>query len=377
MHECNIKRKKGKVSFFMPTLERGGAEGVIVQVANQLSRLGYNVDIVVCNEHGSLMSEIDDLVGVKPLGVPRVAFSPISLASYILRDNPDTIVSTLVHCNVVSSWVAKYVASDTAVVLREANTISKTKESAQTLSEWTVNALVPSAYASADSIIAVSESAASDLTKCLSVEEDRIHTVYNPVNIGRIEEKSDRTADHKWLCKDDVEVLISVGRLSKQKDYKTLLDAFRKMRNRSNVKLLVLGEGPQRGKLESYARSIGVGDNVDFYGFVENPYPYMKHSDVFVLSSAWEGMPNAMIEAFVLGLPIVATDCPSGPSEILENGRWGNLAEVGDSDELCSCIDQALDIEDDDEKRRQERPIHRFDVRSVAKEYESVISNLI
>jgi len=144
--------------------------------------------------------------------------------------------------------------------------------------------------------------------------------------------------NHPWFAPGEPPVILSVGRLTKQKDYPTLIRAFALVHRERPARLMILGEGEERPKLEALIQELSLDDDVSLPGFVDNPYAYMARSAVFVLSSAWEGLPTVLIEAMAVGTPVVATDCPSGPAEILEGGKWGKLVPVGDVEALAEAI---------------------------------------
>jgi len=181
-------------------------------------------------------------------------------------------------------------------------------------------------YGHADGVVAVSEGVAKDLARKLNLPDKSITTIYNPVVS---QEMIDRGSDElRWDFHEPV--IISVGRLTEAKDYPTLLKAFAHFRKQRKSTLVILGEGELREDLEALAKSLGVWQDVHMPGFVDNPYSWMKKADLFAMSSKWEGLPTVLIEALALGVPIVSTDCPSGPREILEQGRWGRLVPIGD-----------------------------------------------
>jgi glycosyltransferase involved in cell wall biosynthesis len=171
----------------------------------------------------------------------------------------------------------------------------------------------------------------------------RIHVIYNPVITADFRRKSRQAVDHEWFQKQSVPVIVGVGSLCPQKDFQTLIEAFYELRKRRPVRLLIMGEGEDRTALENQIVRLGLTKDVQLPGFVDNPYPYMARASVFVLSSRWEGLPGALIEALYLGVPLVATDCKSGPEEVLENGKLGKLVSVGEPTELALAIENCLD----------------------------------
>jgi len=198
-------------------------------------------------------------------------------------------------------------------------------------------------YPAADGIIAVSAKIARELTQEMSVPKEKIRVVPNPVNLRRIAALADTAIDDPWFRRGQPPVLVAAGRLHRQKDYPTLLHAFALLRREREVRLLILGDGEERPRLQTLIDELGITGAVRLPGFQANPYTYMARAAVFVLASAWEGLPTVLIEALACGCPIVSTDCPDGPAEILENGKHGMLVPVGDPDALARAITQKLD----------------------------------
>jgi glycosyltransferase involved in cell wall biosynthesis len=203
--------------------------------------------------------------------------------------------------------------------------------------------LVPLLYPRASQIIAVSDGVADDLSRFSGVERNRIDVVQNPVVTPELAALADEPVDHPWFSPGEPPVILGVGRLSDQKDFATLLRAFALVRAKRPARLVILGEGGYRAELEQLVTQLGIGADVDLPGFAGNPFSYMSKASLFVLSSKFEGLPGALIEAMACGTPVVATDCPSGPREILEDGSLGGLVPVGDPESLAAAIGHALD----------------------------------
>jgi len=197
-------------------------------------------------------------------------------------------------------------------------------------------------YPWADGIVAVSQGAADDLARTAGIPADRIQVVHNPIVTPELGELAAAPLEHPWFEPGEPPVVLAVGRLAPQKDFATLIRAFELARQERPARLLILGEGPERPGLEALAADLDLGGSFDLPGRILNPYPYMVRAGAFVLSSRWEGLPSVLIEALFCGVPIVATDCPSGPMEILEGGKYGLLVPVGDVGALAEGIVSAL-----------------------------------
>ena len=193
-------------------------------------------------------------------------------------------------------------------------------------------------YPRADEIVAVSAGVADDLARVARIPRSRITVIHNPIVTDELLADARAPVDHPWFADGGPPVVLAAGRLTEQKDYPTLLRAFRHARRARELRLVILGEGEERPRLEALARELDVSGDVDFAGFVANPYAFMARASLFVLSSAWEGFGNVVVEAMACGTPVVSTDCPSGPGEILEGGRYGRLVAVGDDEELAAAM---------------------------------------
>ena len=202
--------------------------------------------------------------------------------------------------------------------------------------------LIKRFYPWADGIVAVSRGAADDLVRAAGLAPDRIEVVHNPIVTPELREMAAAPLDHPWFRPGQAPVVLSVGRFSPQKDFGTLIRAFSRVLRECRARLLILGDGPERAGLEALVADLNLGGAVELPGWVQNPYPYMVRADAYVLSSRWEGLPSVLIEALYCSVPVIATDCPSGPREILDGGKHGLLVPVGDEDALAEGIESAL-----------------------------------
>jgi glycosyltransferase involved in cell wall biosynthesis len=202
--------------------------------------------------------------------------------------------------------------------------------------------LVRHTYRRAEGIIAVSQGVAEDIVRFTGISKERVHTLYNPVVTPEIGERAREPVDHPWFKPGAPPVILGAGSLSVQKDFDTLVRAFALLRQSQEAKLIILGEGKRRRELEKVIHQLNLGADVELPGFVPNPFAYMGKAALFVLSSRWEGLPGVLIQAMACGCPVVSTDCPSGPREILDAGRYGSLIEVGDVPGLAHAMQEAL-----------------------------------
>lgn len=227
-------------------------------------------------------------------------------------------------------------------LVREASTLSIELKHASLLNRLLLSSLINRTFRHANVIVAPSHGVADDLARVTGLPRKRIEVIYNPVVSPFLLEGSRASAGHRWLDTPEIPVVIAMGRLTQQKDFATLIQAFAYLRESCTVRLLILGEGEDRDALLALTQTLKVDSDVDFPGYVSNPYAYLSRAALFVLSSRWEGLPSALIEALACGTRVVSTDCPSGPREILADGTYGELVPIQDPTALAQAMRRAL-----------------------------------
>jgi len=337
------KLQKQKIAIYLPSLCGGGAERVMVTLANGIADRGYHVDLVLANAEGPYLKDVMPVVHIINLGASRVLFSLPPLVRYLREAQPDALLSALSHANVVAIIAAKIARTHTRIAVSERVTLTSEQYRAATVLSRFIPWLMKELYHSANSVIAVSFGVADNLTKTIGLQRENIDVIYNPTVSDDIYQKSLQPVDMSCLKNRDLPTLLAAGRLTKQKDFQTLIRAVAIVRKQRNINLVILGEGELRPQLEKLVRQLDLGAHVALPGFVENPFAWMRASSLFVLSSAFEGLPNVLLEAMACGTPVISTDCPSGSAEILENGKWGRLVPVGDASALAQAIMATLD----------------------------------
>jgi glycosyltransferase involved in cell wall biosynthesis len=336
--------RAGPIAFFLPTLTGGGAERVVVNLVQGMSERGIQVDLVAAAAEGVFLTQLPPAVRLVDLHASRVLRSLGPLTTYLRRERPRVLVSSMSHANLVALWAARLAGQVTPVLVTVHNTMS---QSTPQQGRWAGKVwpyLLRIFYPWAACVIAVSRGAADDLARTSGLRRDRVRVVYNPVITPALMALARERPEHPWFDAGQPPVILGVGRLTRQKDFEVLVRAFAALCQRRSARLMILGEGEERPRLEAVARELGVSENVALPGFRENAISYMARSSVFVLSSAWEGLPTVLIEALAAGTRVVSTDCPSGPSEILDGGRLGALVPVGDVAALSSAIAATLDL---------------------------------
>ena len=332
----------GPIAFFLPSLRGGGAERVIVNLAQGMTERGLAVDIVLAAAEGTFLEQLPPSARLIDLRAGRVLRSLGPLIGYLRRERPRVLVSSMGHANLIALWAARLAGRDTPVVVTVHNTLSQTTQRGGVAAGIWPH-LLRTFYPWAARVVAVSRGAADDLARTSGMRRDLVEVVYNPVITPAMLALARQTPEHPWFEPGQPPVILGVGRLAPQKDFPTLLRAFAEVRRQRPARLLILGEGADRLRLTALAEALGVAEDVSLPGFRENALAYMANSALFVLSSAWEGLPTVLIEALAAGARVVATDCPSGPREILQDGRLGALVPVGDPPALARAILDALE----------------------------------
>jgi len=329
-----------RMAFFAPTKAWGGIERAIANLANEMVARGLSVDILLTRGgHTPYPEALDPAVNVIDLKNRHKATALPRLLQYLRRHRPSALMTAKYHGAIVALWANRLLTRPVPLYLTIQNTLSITLPRADRQRR------VRHTYPRADRLIAVSQGVADDLVTQFGIDRARIATIHNPVASRHAEDRLHQPIDHPWLNEavGRAPVIISAGRLARQKDYPTLLRAFAELRRDREARLLILGEGPQREELEQLARSLHITKALDMPGRVEDPLPYMARGELFALSSVHEGLGNVLAEALVAGVPVVSTDCPSGPSEILQQGRLGPLTPPGDPKALARAMAQTLD----------------------------------
>ena len=326
------------ISIVLPSLRGGGAERVMLNIANALVHKGYTVDLVLVAATGPYLAEVENGITVVNLASNHSSTSIPALISYLRRRRPRVLISSLPHIS-IATLIARHLSMvNCRAIIVEHNTISQTVAHSSSIKTKLLPLLMRLSYKYSDAIVGVSKGVALDLEAQIKLPSGSITVIYNPVITGRLEAQALETLDHPWFQLDSPPVVVGIGRLTPAKNFSLLIDAFNKVRQKQEAKLVILGDGQERSELEALTSALGLHDDVSLPGFVPNPYNFLKHCAVFVLSSRWEGLPTVLIEALACGAPVLSTDCPSGPREILRGGKLGSLVSVNDSESLAAAI---------------------------------------
>ncbi len=326
-----------KIGIFLPNLKGGGAERAMLYLSWALSKQ-IEVDLVLMRSEGPYYKEANDLgVRIIDLKAPRYRYALPYFSHYLVQHRPMVVISALENANVMAVMARLILKKEKTLglILTEHTLPQHYQKSAspwwQSFPKW--GGLF---YRRADRVVGVSSMVSEALVNVFKVPPAKVRTIANPAIPPFIWEKAAEEIAHPFFTEKHPLVL-SAGRLDIEKDFGTLIRAFALVRKRLPARMLILGEGEERANLQSLIRELGLEGDVDLPGFVPNPYAYIAHASVFVLSSRWEGSPLVLAEAMALGIPVVATDC-GGPSEILRGGRWGKLVPIGDPEALAQAI---------------------------------------
>jgi glycosyltransferase involved in cell wall biosynthesis len=339
-----------RLCLFLPSLTGGGAERSFVLLANGFAARGYGVDLVLVRKHGPWAASVDPEVRIVDLGARRTASAIWPLIRYLRHNRPSVILSALDQANVVATLARWAARSRARLVVSIRLPIGKAAKANRRLNHRATRLLARFIYPRADRIIAISDGVRADLIESLGIPPEKVVTIYNPIVDDIFWEKAKRPP-LLAVPHDDVPLILAAGRLRPVKGFDTLIQAVGLVRRSQRVRLMILGEGPERGRLEALAAELGIGEDVLLPGFDPNPLPYMARASVFVSSSVWEGFGNSIVEAMALGVPTVCT-ATDGPLEILENGRWGRLVPVGDHGALVRAIEEAIAVRGPDPRER-------------------------
>lgn len=332
---------QGFISILMPHLHGGGAERVAVNLANGFVRRGYAVDMVLLSADGVFLADLLPEIRVIDLKAYRMLMALLPMVRYLRQSRPGALLACMWPLTVIALWAHRLSRVPTRMVVAEHTTWSRDEIAGSKFGRWKVSTTMHHAFAHADAIVTVSKGAADDLALFANLERETITAIYNPISGDEKRRYSGPHPSANWWTGTHHRVL-AVGTLKSIKDYSTLVAAFALLRKQVDARLLILGEGECRSALEVQVRRLGLDGFVFMPGFATDLLPYYQRADLHVLSSTGEGFGNVIVEALAAGTPVVSTDCPSGPREILCDGQFGRLVPVGDASALAAAMAESL-----------------------------------
>lgn len=337
-----------RLALLIPDLRMGGAEQVALRLMQDWVRDGHEVDLVLLSASGELLPLVPPSVQVFDLKAPRIRAAIRPLVAYLKDRRPDAVQASMWPVTILAIIAGRLARSRARVLVSEHITLSRQYADLGRLGWLSLKASIRLFYPRADARVAVSNGAANDLAKLSGIDRESIAVIYNPVQelSGSVPTKIDA------LWGDAKSRILSVGRLKAQKNQRLLIEAFARLPVERRARLMLLGDGPELGDLQELARRLGVDGQVIFRSSDINPGPYYRSADLFVLSSDYEGFGLVIVEALLSGLPVVSTDCESGPREILGDGEYGALVPCGDAAALAAAVEAALDAPVDEDRQR-------------------------
>ena len=360
-----------RILLFYPKLSIGGAERTLVNIINNLDNKKFELHVCLISKSGEFTSLLNSQTIIHELGSERLLFSLFPLIRKIISIKPDVIFSSLLHPNVLCYFAAKLSFFKGRVVLRETNNHTAAGRKKFNLSYF----LVKMAYHGCSNIIALSEGVKADLISRYNIDPEKIFRIYNPISLESIKllMKDESKEVEKVTLDPNNFNIISVGRLTKQKGYDFLINAF--IANAEfirNQKLFILGSGPELLNLQNQIKINSQKENIFLPGSFKNPFKVIKNADLFVLSSSWEGFGHVIVEAMACGIPVLSTNCPSGPDEIITDMENGILCEFNSVEELQKKMKYFYDHQEigKDLVKNASSSILRFDEKLIIKEYQ-------
>ncbi len=342
MHVSARPRRPVSIAIYMHDLAGGGVERMKMDLIRNFQHGGALVTLLLHSDAGDLSALLPDGLRVVAFGTRRTVADVVPLARFLRRERPDILLSSLDHNNVIALLAKAVALSRSKVVICQHNALSSEAGAAAAWKYRVIPLLYRCLAPFADGLVTVSRGVADDLAQVCGIARGRISVVHNPVIGEDFARKLGGQAEHPWFGDGGPRPFVSAGRLVEQKDHETLLRAFALYLRREHGRLVILGAGPRRAALEALAAELGIAGHVWFAGFQENPIPFVREAAAFVLSSRYEGFGNVLVEALGCGTPVISTDCPYGPAEILADGSYGRLVPPGDAAALAEALDPGL-----------------------------------
>ncbi len=329
------------VTLTTPALD-GGIGRNMVNLADAFHNLGCRVHLLIDKPKGPYLEQLHPSVKVIRLPTSHPVAGVPAMGRYLLQHKPDAILTPNVRHTALALRTRRLVRHPMRIYVNVHNTYSKTFRSLSLRKREKRIGKINTLYPRCNGIIPVSRGVADDLCALTKVPRQLMTTIYNPVVTRKLEEMATKAVDHPWLKDNERPIILGVSRLEKAKNLPLLISAFEQVRQQLPCRLMLIGDGTQYATIEARARASRFSGDITLTGHQVNPYNYMKNASLFVLSSSWEGFGNSLVEAMATGTPVVSTDCPSGPREILDNGRYGQLVPVGNETSLARAMLETL-----------------------------------
>ena len=358
-----MSQERPPLAVFASFSGAGGVERMLVNLIRGFVDLGQAVELVLVKAQGPHLERVPPQVRQVRLAAGHTHLAAPALARYLRQRRPPALLVAKDRAGRTAVIARAIARTATPMVLRLGTNLSTAMAERGVIQRWMRYLPIRLLYPRIERIVAVSEGVARDTARIARLPRGSITVIRNPVITPELAAQGAEPCLHPWLQDERLPVILGAGRLQRQKDFPTLIRAFAWLNARRTCRLVILGEGRGRAGLEALIQDLGLTGQVDLPGYQPNPYTFLARASLFVLSSAWEGSPNILTEALALGVPVVSTDCPSGPSEILDGGRFGALVPVGNAEALGAAMATTLD-----------GPLPPDTLRSAVSEYEQARS---
>jgi len=327
------------IALLFATSGHSGVDRVVTNLLPEFGKSGHRFDLLVIGKHGpTIPRDLPANVRVIRLPVRTKKLVLVPLLLYLIRHNPTALLTANHQLNRAALLARQLLGHPRTVVIRMGMSLTAMGEEMRPRRRVRLFTSMAYWYPRADAVIAPSEGVGEDLVRIAGVSPDRLHVIRNPIVNAALREHAEAALEHPWFRAGEPPVILGTGSLEPRKDFATLVRAFAKVRQEMDCRLVIVGEGSERQALQQLARDLGIDDALDLPGFDPNPYRFMRRAAVFALTSRREGASAVLVEALACGTPVVSTDCPSGPAEILGRLTPPPLAAVGDVDGIARAL---------------------------------------
>lgn len=363
--------KKKKIMFFIYRLSYGGAARTIMNIVNHLDREKFEPILVTLDFTFDYEQYLKEDVKLIKLETKRLRSAIRPLSKLIQKEQPHILFSTIPNYNTIAILAKLISRTKTKIIVREAAFLGGNFKENLKLRAYGF------LYKFSNKVIALSMGVKENLVTRYRINRDQIQVIYNPVDLDFIEQAKKRPLDpkHENIFSSKRKNIVTAGRLVKEKDQATLLRAFKQVTRKMDVNLVILGEGELEASLKALANDLGISENVYFIGFQKNPYNLFYHADVFVLTSLTEGFGHVLVEAMATNTPVVSTRCSPGGEEVLEDGKYGRLCDVGDTTGIAQALLNILQMKNESLEKvisKGKSRAENFSVNEIVKQYENV-----
>ena len=367
-------KKINKILIYLPDLKGGGAEKVYTNLANSWNQEGLEVIILLNKKEGEFLNKINQNIKIIDLKAQRIRRAFFLLPRVIKKEKPDIVLTAMWPLTSIAIIVAKLFRLKTKLVISDHVNLTMSIKKETNINFFIFKLILKFSYKFADGIICVSEGVKKNIINISGLQKDKITVINNPVLTDDLKNLAQKYKNHK---KPKTITLLSVGTLKEQKNHELLIRAFSLIENKKDIKLTILGDGPKKNDLINLITEKKQTNRIQIKSFDLNIEKHYLNSHIFVLSSDWEGFGNVLVEAMHYGLDVISTNCNYGPSEILQNGKYGKLVKTGDINELREAINQCIKNYSSNFINHNHQRSLDFLVSKISKKYISYFQTLV